>query len=151
MSSIHIWYQGQVHLQRSRSNIRVMFLKRWVFWGHWCFTNTSCFVFCNSFPFGHLKTSCLVKNKDVTDKPGLIFTNHSWITFFVLFSRFFYIQKHLNLTQPLIGQTTANPYRLAYRKLCYFQMYTSKKKRQTKFLRMVDEYRPRIWLIAHEI
>ena len=27
---------------RSRSNIEVMFLKRWVFRGHKCFTNTSC-------------------------------------------------------------------------------------------------------------
>ena len=31
---IHIsWYQRKGHLQRSRSNIRVMFLKRWVFTG----------------------------------------------------------------------------------------------------------------------
>ena len=43
LSSIHIsWYQGQGHLQRSGSNIRVMFLKRWVFQGHKYFTNTSC-------------------------------------------------------------------------------------------------------------
>ena len=47
ISLIHIsWYQGQGHLQRSRSNIRVMCLKRWVFQGHLCFRNTSCFFFC---------------------------------------------------------------------------------------------------------
>ena len=28
---------------RSRSNIKVTFLKKWPFWGHSCFTNTSCF------------------------------------------------------------------------------------------------------------
>ena len=49
---IHIfWYQGQGHLQRSRSNIRVMFLKRWVFLGHYCFTNTSCFFFKLLIPY----------------------------------------------------------------------------------------------------
>ena len=43
ISSICIcWYQGQGHLQRSRSNIKVTFLKKWPFWGHLCFTNTSC-------------------------------------------------------------------------------------------------------------
>ena len=31
------------NLQRSRSNIKVTFLKKWPFWGHSCFTNTSCF------------------------------------------------------------------------------------------------------------
>ena len=36
------WYQGQGHLQRSRSNIKVTFLKKWPFRGHSCFTNTSC-------------------------------------------------------------------------------------------------------------
>ena len=30
------------HLQRSRSNIKVSFLKKWPFRGHSCFTNTSC-------------------------------------------------------------------------------------------------------------
>ena len=44
ISSICIcWYQGQGHLQRSRSNIKVTFLKKWPFLGHSCFTNTSCF------------------------------------------------------------------------------------------------------------
>ena len=44
ISSICIcWYQGQGHLQRSRSNIKITFLKRWPFLGHSCFTNTSCF------------------------------------------------------------------------------------------------------------
>ena len=42
ISSICIcWYQG--HLQRSRSNIKVTFLKKWPFRGHSCFTNTSCY------------------------------------------------------------------------------------------------------------
>ena len=45
ISSICIcWYQGQGHLQRSRSNIKVTFLKKWPFRGHSCFTNTSCFL-----------------------------------------------------------------------------------------------------------
>ena len=50
ISSICIcWYQGQGHLQRSRSNIKVTFLKQWPFWGHSCFTNTSCFFFRECF------------------------------------------------------------------------------------------------------
>ena len=44
MSSIHIcWYQGQGHLQRSRSNIKVTFLKKRPLCGHSCLTNTSYF------------------------------------------------------------------------------------------------------------
>ena len=35
-------YQGQGHLQRSRSDKKVTFLKNLPFLGHSCFTNTSC-------------------------------------------------------------------------------------------------------------
>ena len=38
--NMHLLVQGQGHLQRSRSNIKVTFLKKWLFS---CFTNTSCF------------------------------------------------------------------------------------------------------------
>ena len=41
--NMHLLVQGQGHLQRSRSNIKVTFLKKWPFQGHSCFTNTSCF------------------------------------------------------------------------------------------------------------
>ena len=46
ISSIRIcWYQGQGHLQRSRSNINVVFLKKRPFRGHSYFTNTYCFCY----------------------------------------------------------------------------------------------------------
>ena len=49
ISSICIcWYQVQGHLQRSRSNIKFTFLKKWAFRGHSCFTNTFCLL---SFQF----------------------------------------------------------------------------------------------------
>ena len=65
-SSICIcWYQGQGHLQRSRSNIKVTFQR------HSCFTNTSCsymsqfayliaksFIFQLKFRFGHFESMC---------------------------------------------------------------------------------------------
>ena len=45
ISSIHIcWYKGQGHLQRSRSNIKVIFLNV-TFRGHECFTNKSWLLF----------------------------------------------------------------------------------------------------------
>ena len=40
-TKVKVVRKGQGHLQWSRSNIRVMFLKKWVFRGHKCFTNTS--------------------------------------------------------------------------------------------------------------
>ena len=66
ISSIYIcWNQSQGHLQRSRSNIKVTFLKKWLFWGHSCFTNTSCStMFAKAFCHRVFKTwDCVVKGQ----------------------------------------------------------------------------------------
>ena len=44
-TKVKVIFKGQGHLYRSRSNIKVTFLKKWPFRGHSCFTNTSFFLY----------------------------------------------------------------------------------------------------------